>query len=182
MSPTKASQLFVRFSDGHFKEADLFCMEKDIVRTLDWFLYPPTPQAFAAFFLQLLPRHVSSKYSHKLLEISTYIIEVVVFDLELFSEHPASLACASVILATDGAHSYVLSSNDKMDLLTKLSQRNIVELKSVTYLRDKIKSALEQTLGNMIVLHESIDPEGLIYPSKRQMTKGPLLLSVDIEK
>ena len=180
MSPMKSSHLFIRFSDGHFVEADLIAMENEILRTLDWFLYPPTPQAFATYYIQLLPRHVSANYTHKLLEISTYIIEMVVFDLDLFSENPAVLACAAIVLATEGVHSYVLSSSDKYDLLLKLAQRDIVDLSTVTHIRDKIKIALEQTLGSMLILQESIDPEGLIYPCKRLMTKAPCKNNINI--
>lgn len=158
----------------------MISMESEIARTLDWLLFPPTPQAFAAFFIQLLPRHVSALYSHKLLEISTYIIEMVVFDLDLFSDNPARLACASIVLATEGAHSYILSSSDKYDLLSILTQRDIVDLVSVSHLCEKIKVALEQSLGSMLVLQENIDPEGVIYPCKRQNTKRPCRDSVNI--
>ena len=155
-------------------------METKIVRTLDWMLFPPTPQAFAAFFIQLLPEHVSAHYSHKLLEVSTYIIEMVVFDLDLFSENPARLACASIVLATEGAHPHILSASDKCVLLSKLAQRDIVDLSTVAHLRDKMKVALEQSLGSMLVLQESIDPEGVIYPYKRHTMKRPCRDPVNI--
>ena len=151
--------LFVRFSDGHFQESDLYLMEKDMVCTLDWLLYPPTPQAFAALFLMLLPPTKSALHIHKMTEISTYIIEMVVFDLEIFSHDPARLAFASIILAMEGAHSHVISSSDALDLGTVLTEHRIVDMTCVNQLQDKIRIALEQTLGSMQVLHESVDPE-----------------------
>jgi hypothetical protein len=180
MSAHKSAHLFIRFSDGHFKENDLISMETEMVHTLDWLLFPPTSQAFASLFIQLLPKDILVPYSHKLLEISTYIIEMIVFDLELFSENPASIACASIVLATEGAHTHILSSRGQCDLLSKLAQREIVDIASLAKLCGRMKMALEQSLGSMLALQESIDPEGIIYPRRRQLTKRPCLDPVNL--
>jgi len=180
MSPQKSSHLFIRFSDGHFTENELISMETEMVHTLDWLLFPPIPQALVAHFIQLLPPRVLAPYTHKILEISTYIIEMVVFDLDLFSENPARIACASIVLATDGAHSHIMSSRDQHELLSKLAQCDIVDLATLAHLCERMKTALEQSLGSMLALQESIDPEGIIYPRRRQCTKRPCRAPVNM--
>jgi len=90
---------------GLFTENQIVEKENSILFSISWLMNPPTPQEFAHYFLQLLPSNMSQNTRVKVLEVSNYIIELVMFMYDFVSIKPSIIALASITLAMESLDS-----------------------------------------------------------------------------
>lgn len=104
-------QSFIELSRGQFSADDILAMEREVLRDLQWKVYPPTPMTAVSYLLRLMPSHMALPYSfrksydlvlHVLHELSRYLTELSVCLGSVCVAHtPSQIAYASILLSME---------------------------------------------------------------------------------
>ena len=70
------------------------------LRSLSWYVHPPTPQAFASHLVPLLPEIISG-FTNEISEMSRFVTELSVFDYFFVPRKSSLVAFASVLVAIE---------------------------------------------------------------------------------
>jgi hypothetical protein len=90
-------------SKGEFDEANLKEMEEIILRTLDYRLHPPTTKCYIDHMMALMPSDkVPEKSRHIIRQRAHFFAEMAVLDYTLSIDHPATIAFAAIMNASEG--------------------------------------------------------------------------------
>ena len=148
-------------------------MEIDILTTLQWLLNPPLPQDFAYLYILQLSKYTKSppNFANVLLEVSNYVIEVMVQFTALRYERPSVIACATILVSFQGLKSNIMDSQEDAKLCflkmvesllgTNYSSRTIEKILSVENEMKKVLSRMYDS--NFKNIFHNFDPERLVY-------------------
>jgi hypothetical protein len=89
----------VLLTEGKFVEEDILRMERRMLDTLQWKLYPPTSVCFLREYVQLLPFDIT--VTSNLAELSQFIIEISVTKYTYVKYPPSVKAYAALSIALD---------------------------------------------------------------------------------
>jgi hypothetical protein len=100
---------FVKLSQSAFNEDNILAMEREIFETLEWRLFPPTPNTFMRHLWTLvippLPRSRNSRGDHKeleeIMELARFFTELSVCDYFFVTHKPSTIGVASLFIAID---------------------------------------------------------------------------------
>lgn len=88
----------IRLSRDQFNEQILQEMEMTIMRSLEWYLHPPTSTEFSYSILSCLPvEHVSPSLRTEMFEWSKFLAEIAVYDCYFVAIPPSMVALAAVL-------------------------------------------------------------------------------------
>lgn len=87
----------VDLSRSQFSAEDIENMELEILKSLQWFIHPPTPVDFISFYVKFLPPSVSVPTRHNLFELSRYNVELAVCDPFLVDALPSTIAFSAIL-------------------------------------------------------------------------------------
>jgi hypothetical protein len=91
----------VLLTDGNFVEEDILRMERRMLATFQWKLYPPTAVCFLREYMQLLPFELSETKHQLLFDLSKYLVEICIISYD-YVTYPSSVkAYAALVLALD---------------------------------------------------------------------------------
>lgn len=90
-----------RFSRGKFTPTQILEMEWQVVRSLDFYLYPPTVTSFAMHLLLLLPHEINERDRNEMVEYTRFVVELSVADSFFVGNKPAPsiIAVAAIIIS-----------------------------------------------------------------------------------
>eukprot|EP00591_Stephanopyxis_turris_P007391 CAMPEP_0195508148 /NCGR_PEP_ID=MMETSP0794_2-20130614/1443_1 /TAXON_ID=515487 /ORGANISM="Stephanopyxis turris, Strain CCMP 815" /LENGTH=236 /DNA_ID=CAMNT_0040635039 /DNA_START=292 /DNA_END=1002 /DNA_ORIENTATION=- len=95
-------------SQGRFNQLNIAEMELIMLMSFSWYLHPPTPLDFARDFILALSFlskndhiHVGVSLRLEILEFSTFLTELSVWEDCLVEQKPSTIGFASVLLAID---------------------------------------------------------------------------------
>ena len=95
-------------SSGLFRVDQILNMEKYIIRTLQWFLNPPTASMFLNVALPLIDAATGDpQASFEVAELSRYLVELSMCDEYFVDKKPSSIAYASILVAMDYLSTHV---------------------------------------------------------------------------
>jgi len=152
---------FTQLCKGSFTQDDMIDMEKKLLFSLSWLVHPPTPQAFARSFLQLLPSSLTLFGKQKIFEVSNYLIELTVF---LSGYKASTIACASFLIAIRNIPSHLLSLEEAEKFnLTLISYGCVESTEHITNVKNSLYGALQESFGTLSALQKRIDPKGVFY-------------------
>jgi hypothetical protein len=86
----------ITLSRNQFTAQQIIAMENHIVRTLLWYLHPPTATEFAYSFISLLHSEVTPSIKEKIFEWSKFVIHSSVCNADFVPVRPSSIALAAV--------------------------------------------------------------------------------------
>lgn len=90
-------------SKGEFDEANLKEMEEILLKTLDYRLHPPTIKCYIDHMMALMPPDkVSERSRHIIRQRAHFFSELAILDYSLSIDHPATVAFAAVMNASEG--------------------------------------------------------------------------------
>lgn len=92
-------EMMIHLSREKFTKAQMVEMEKEVLRTLEWKLHPPTSSVFLRHFLLLLDsdQHVN----HDVIESARFYMELAVLDYQSVPQRPSRIALAALLNAMD---------------------------------------------------------------------------------
>mmetsp|Transcript_14575 Transcript_14575/g.22060 ORF Transcript_14575/g.22060 Transcript_14575/m.22060 type:complete len:277 (-) Transcript_14575:23-853(-) len=95
---------FVQMSNSRFDESHFVQMEIKMLAAFSWHVHPVTPQDFIPYFIEIVSHYNPSlldEASNKpvLIEVSIYIVELIVFDQQFVYDSPSSIAIAAIAIA-----------------------------------------------------------------------------------
>ena len=155
---------FAVLSQGKFSQNQIAAMEYELLVTLEWFVNPPTPQEFAHQLLSLLPTDgQTSRYLLKILEISNYIIELSIFEVNLATEKASIIACAANFIAMKCASRSIISQKTIDDFQASLTNLGVINIDQVTLIEKSLVESLNLTRKTLQKIQTQIDPDGVMY-------------------
>jgi hypothetical protein len=86
---------------GMFTQKDLEDMELTLLQSLQWCLYPTTPQSFVSYFIETIASSSLNEYSIELKDVALYLVELSVLDYFFVPVKASVVAVASIVLATE---------------------------------------------------------------------------------
>ena len=103
-TPDNLINSFVRMSKDRFKENDIRRMEMKMLTKFSWKVNPDPPQHFIYSFVNILSyfdeKLHDQSFQVQLIELSVYIVELIIFDPQFNdNDSPSSLACAAILIA-----------------------------------------------------------------------------------
>ena len=156
-------QQFAVLSQGKFTESQIAAMEFELLVILKWFVNPPTPQEFAHQLLNMLSTEIPSRYILKILEVSNYIIELSIFEVNLTAEKASIIACAANLIAMRCASRTIISQKTIDDYQTRLNSLGVIKINQVASLEKYLVDSLNLTKQTLLKIQNQIDPEGVMY-------------------
>jgi len=133
---------FVEFSKNEFTISEMSKMEKEILTTLSWKIYPPTPLSFSSEILRLCAfdlSEISKLLMTKTLEVeicdaTTYLIELSAYKYGVSDKRPSSIALACIITVMEDIRDIAPTFNSKfpitlsMDLCQKVEKLTSIKV------------------------------------------------------
>ena len=86
----------LKLSRGLFTLKQMEQMECEILRRLNWYVHPPTPQLFLSYFLSLF-----SLKEVEIISLVYFMVELSVVDYFFVSYKPSEIALAALLAAED---------------------------------------------------------------------------------
>jgi hypothetical protein len=161
---------FVRMSNSRFNETQIVEMEMKMLNTFSWYVNPIVPQDFITYFVRILS-HINPSLDKsaqtKLIELSIYVIELIVFTPQFMDDKPSSLACAAMAIALKQGVKATTSSihyENDLDCLFPLFDYGFVNCSTIRDLSNQIISYLQQVSPIFDDIHFGNDPvHGMVY-------------------
>lgn len=182
---------FVRMSNNRFKGNDLRDMEMKMLTKFSWCVNPSTPQHFIYDFINILSYFDENldddSYRFQLIELSIYIIELIIFDQQLNEkDSPSSLACAAILIAlnsiqtTNAARAKDLACNSSgdtaiyandsfcpaynpIDCLQPLFSHGLVDQNTIFNVANEMSCYLKKVSPNFKNIQADIDPAKILF-------------------
>ena len=92
-------EMMIHLSREKFTKAQMVEMEKEVLKTLEWKLHPPTPSVFLRHFLLLL--QAEQEVNHDVIESARFYMELAVLDYKSVEQRPSRIALAALLNAMD---------------------------------------------------------------------------------
>lgn len=154
----------VHMSRRRFAAQDIIAMEFTMLKALSWHVHPTIPQSFVQRFLELFPRScpsISKGQIKKVFDMSSYILELCLFDSDLVNEKPSTIATAAIIFALEGIDATKVSMQSQQSFIRDLISFEQTNLASVS---SRIFDFLSYHHGfKLMEIRASIDPNGIFY-------------------
>jgi len=160
---------FAKLSDDRFSEEDICVMEMEMLEGLNWFVNPPTPQAFVYHFVHLLgtmlPPNQSTSHTSTIYEVANYVAEVSYLQLKVSCEKASTLAFASILVALNGVKSSVLSTKQRKEFVNVLFAFNFASGHRIAELADEMEEHLHTAEHHLTMdqVYAGLDPSGSVY-------------------
>lgn len=162
-----------KLSCGRFSEQEIVDMEIKILTTLQWLLNPPLPQDFSYLYITQLSKYAksSSDFANVLLEVSNYIIELIVHCDSLKYERPSVIACAAIMVSFHGLKSSIMESQEEvkqcfLKMVTESCLNDTSLVDKIQSVENQMKSILTRKYANNFKnIFLDFDPNGLVYDS-----------------
>lgn len=100
-----------KLSQSTFNEEMILAMEREMLQTLEWHLFPPTPGRFVFYLSKFFPTRDKIKNSpssfpsetdlHEISELSRFFTELSVCDYYYVTQNPSAIGYASLLNAID---------------------------------------------------------------------------------
>ncbi len=142
---------FAQMSNSRFDEQSIVQMEMKMLHVLSWYVHPSTPQDYVPYFTAILNHdHKLDKPSTSaLIDLSNYILELVVFKNQFSFINPSSLACAAIAIAKRGLSTNFATADGKEHsspfvFLQPLLSNGLLSLNVIRGTMDYLDSYLEE--------------------------------------
>ncbi len=131
----------ISLSRGCFQVGQVLKMELCIFKSLHWRLHPPSPFTYLTVACPLLEESASADSNgESIMDVSTCLIELSVYDVFFVDKKPSSITCAAILVAMD-----ILSIPKKGTLLDRLDNSPEVTKLCKRRLREVYNLALEHS-------------------------------------
>lgn len=158
---------FVRMSNSRFDSHQITNMEMEMLTALSWNVHPVTPQDYIPYFIQILSQNhtnLGQEEQKVLTELSTYIVELIVFNPRFTYDTPSSLACAGIAIALKGINVTPSSSSQaQIDYLQPLFNHGFVHYSTIHDLVESLKLYLTNITPMLDEEKLDIEPTGTLY-------------------
>eukprot|EP00980_Cylindrotheca_fusiformis_P020740 scaffold7745_cov103-Cylindrotheca_fusiformis.AAC.1 len=91
----------VKLGRGLFTEDDVVKMEREVIKSMNWKLHPPSTYCFLRQYERLLPTTISETTRSMINTVTSLACEVTLTDYRYLSYKPSAIAYASMILALE---------------------------------------------------------------------------------
>lgn len=152
-SPRLTIKDFAELSGGRYSYEDIGRGEGKLLSALSWCVYPPTPQAFARYFLHFSSSTTCPEQCAILLRVSHSIIEITAFQAELIAEKASDIACASILIAIGEISSTTFSDQIRELFADRLESIDFIIPERVTLVHNRLKSILDRGCLSIKALH-----------------------------
>jgi len=142
----------VDLSRSQFSATDIENMELEILKSLQWFVHPPTPVDFISFFVKFLPPSVSVPTRHNVFELSRYIVELAVCDPFLVEALPSTIAFSAVL--------NVLDEEISFDVISRSCRQTFLDTLYYTANLKQDRSSVRETRGRLYSMLRSSNVSG----------------------
>jgi hypothetical protein len=178
---------FVKLSQNKFDAKTILSMEREILETLEWHLFPPTPNKFIGHLSNLvIPQSNSCDALQELKEVARFLTELIVCDYFFVTHKPSTISIASMLHAIDVVGEEHLPSGFKESLIQTVFQytgincnvncklQECVSRLELTYIREGMfsKKNQQQTSSSTTAVVE--DDEEQETPIQKQCMPSPV--------
>jgi len=178
--PVTVSQ-FTKCCDNEITTEDIVTMERRILQSLRWRVYPLTPVTaigFARYFFRYLRSDATRTdpiWEEDMMKCIEYCAELSVFEQALAEHRPSTVGLAAVMLAMEEAEKAdkdILSYEEKVDFATGLLNVYGISCtdRKVLFCFRRLSTNYSQSHGNYFRANRS----GILDASKRDRNNSPL--------
>ena len=161
---------FTSLCAGRFTSKDILMMENDMMTVLEWYLHPPTPQAFVYHFTSLLClQHLEKGHDPSIptiiYENATYITEIAVLNGDTAFTKASTLGFASMMIALNAVKSTVLSPDQITEFSNFLFSLQIDDLNVINSTAHSINESLRLDECHLTLdqIRLKLDPSRIVY-------------------
>ena len=109
---------FVQMSNSKIDESHFVQTEIKMLATFSWHVHPVTPQDFIPYFIKIVSHYnplFLDEASNKLIliEVSIYIVELIVFEQQFVYDSPSSIAIAAIAIALKSVNTTTATATAK---------------------------------------------------------------------
>ena len=153
---------FSALSQGKFSETMITSMEYELLVTLNWFVNPPSPQSFSHQLLNMLPT-MKNCYLLKIIEVSNYIIELSIFEMNLARENASTIACAANFIALKCSRRSIIPQQRIDEYIEIVQRMRVINIEKVESVENCLMESLSLNKRTLLKIQKQIDPEGTLY-------------------
>jgi hypothetical protein len=165
---------FAHMSDCRYVKDDLVNMEMKMLQKFSWYVNPVTPQDIIPYLVKLLcyfgkKRRNDQSFQSSLIELSWYMIELLVFDPLFDKEKASSIAYACVvlalrgILATEQIENITSDHEEPIDFLLPFFTKGLADQSIVCSLVEEIGSYFQSISPKLSNSHLDSDRTGISF-------------------